>query len=317
MKRIVTIAATGYGLASLALAVSAVPAVAQKQISIVYEEPKKAELRPFYDKLQEMKVLETLQKFLSPLKFPLTVKTAECGGPYAAYKPGGPVTICYEYVDLIESVLPGDKPLKSPDKSNQNLFLGLGRVGQVLVSRDMATAGPFVEQALHEVAIAVFDKLEVPIWGRRDDAADYVAAFMMLQFGTDVARKTVYGTAYFLNELDRLSRDRLKDENYLGDVRPTLRQRYYNILCIAVGRDPIGFSTFLAAGRAETTVDLPAGRAARCRGYTSLDSERPGERSDYEKVRQAFGDIILPELDQKLLKEVQGTKWLPDQFPDQ
>ena len=57
MKRIVTIAATACGLASLAVAVSAAPALAQKQISIVYEEPKNPELRPFYQKLRKLQVL--------------------------------------------------------------------------------------------------------------------------------------------------------------------------------------------------------------------------------------------------------------------
>ena len=28
----------------------------------------------------------------------------------------------------------------------------------------MATAGPFVQQVLHETGLAVFDKLGVPIW---------------------------------------------------------------------------------------------------------------------------------------------------------
>jgi len=313
MKRIGLIAAAACGIASIVLAVSAVPAAAQKQTTITYEEPKSKELRPFYLKLKKLAVLETLQKFLSPLKFSLALKAAECGGPYAPYTPGGPVTICYEYVSLIESVLPGEQAtLKSPDKSIPDLFGDLGRIGPVLVTRGMASAGPFVEQALHEVAIAVFDKLETPIWGKREDAGDYVAAFLMLQFGTDIARKTIYGTAFFLNEVDKLDRDRLKDPEYLGDVRPTLRQRYYNILCIAVGRDPIGFSSFIAIGRAETIVDLPAGRAVNCRGG-GMDSDRPGAWSAYEKVRQAFVDLILPEIDQKMLKEVQNTKWLPDE----
>jgi hypothetical protein len=311
MQRIFTIAATAYFFGSLALAISAGPAAAQKQISIAYEEPKTAKLRPVAAKLKKFEALETLQKFLAPLKFPLTVKTAECGGPYAPYQPGSPVTICYEYVDLIDSVLPGEKPVKSPDKSIPDLFGDLGRIGPVLVTRNMATAGPFVQQALHEVAVAVLDKLEIPVWGRLDDAADYLSAFLMLQFGTDVARKTISGTAYFLNELDNITRERLKDENYLGDVRPTLRQRYYNVLCIAVGRDPIGFSSFLAIGRNENAMDLPAQRAINCRG-SYMDSDRPGDRSDYSKVRDAFNELILPELDQKVLKEVQNTRWLVD-----
>jgi len=97
-----------------------------------------------------------------------------------------------------------------------------------------------VQHVLHETSLAVFDNLEVPVWGRLHDAADYSAAFLLFQFGPDIARKTIFGTAYFLNQWDATIREgQITDVNYLGDIRPTVRQRYYNLLCIAVGKDPI------------------------------------------------------------------------------
>ena len=132
----------------------------------------------------------------------------------------------------------------------QEMFRTLGRIGPNLITREMATVGPFVQHVLHETALAVFDNLEVPVWGRLHDAADYSAAFLLFQFGPDVARKTIFGTAYFLNQWDSTIREgQITDVNYLGDIRPTVRQRYYNLLCIAVGKDPIGFSSFIALGR--------------------------------------------------------------------
>ena len=301
-------------LALIGFALSGAPARAESKIQILYEEPKNPQFRPHYDKLRQRKVLETLQAFLSPLKLDktLTIKTAECGGsPYAPYRSGGPVTICYEYVDLVESCLPGEKGLKSPQPF-PDLFANLGRIGPVLVTRAMAAEGPFVEQALHEAALGVFDLLEVPIWGRRDDAADFLAAYLMLQFGTDVARKTVYGTAYFLNQLDMLNRSHIMDNaDYLSGIHPTIRQRYYNILCIALGSDPIEFSTFIAVGRNPTVVDLPLERLASCSG-TRLADARKSPGTDYDLVAAAFGELILPSVDLDLLKKVQGTKWLAD-----
>jgi hypothetical protein len=313
MKRFTTVAVIVCALATIGSAVSGAPALAQNKIQILYEEPKNPQLRPFYEKLRQRKVLETLQRFLSPLKLnkPLTIRTADCGGnPYAPYQ-RGLVTICYEYVDLIESVLPGEAGLRSP-KRYPDLFKNLGRIGPVLVTREMAAEGPFIEEALHETALGVFDLLEVPIWGRRDDAADYLAAYLMLQFGTDVARKTVYGTAYFLNQLDVLKRSHLMgDVDYLSGLRPTIRQRYYNILCIALGSDPIEFSTFIAVGRPENPVDLPANRIVHCSGLR-LEGARKISGSDYDKVATAFAQLILPHVDLDLLKKVQATKWLPD-----
>ena len=316
MKRITTVAAIVCALAPIGLAIGATAARAEGKVQILYEEPKSPELRPFYDKLKQRRVLETLQAFLAPLKLEktLTIKTGECGGnAYAPYKQGsGLVTVCYEYVNLIESVLPGEKGITAP-KSFPDLFKNLGRIGPVLVSRTMAAEGPFVEQVLHETALGVFDVLQVPIWGRREDAADFLAAYLMLQFGTDVARKTVYGTAYFLNQLDLLNRSHMMENaDYLSGVHPTIRQRYYNVLCIALGSDPLEFSTFIAIGRPETAVDLPTGRVASCSGTTRLAGARKVSGSDYDKVATAFAQLILPYVDLDQLKRVRDTKWLPD-----
>ena len=305
MKRTITASACVGTLIGLTALVPS-QALAQQNIAIIYEQPKKAEYGPILDRLRKRKVLETLQQFLSPLQFPMTVKTAECGAPYAPYKARGPIIICYEYVGLIESVLPGEKdPVPDPTKPET-----LGRVGAFPVTREMATVGPFVQHALHETALAVFDSLEVPVWGRLHDAADYSAAFLLFQFGDDIARKTILGTTYFLDQWDAVTRQgQITDVNYLGDIRPTVRQRYYNLLCIAVGKDPIGFSSFIAIGRPNTPVDLPTRRIAHCRGSLTGDASYT---SDYEKVRRAFTTTILPQVDKDKLKKVQSTKWIPD-----
>ena len=137
------------------------------------------EFQPIYTRLKQKRVLEQLQQFLAPLKLKrnLEVMTAECQGSfYLPYKPQGPVTICYEFVQLIDTMA-DDRPW--------------GIVGSSVVTRDMFTVGPFVQEVLHNVALAVFDIQEIPVWGNAEFAADNVAAFLMLQFGTDVAMKTV------------------------------------------------------------------------------------------------------------------------------
>jgi hypothetical protein len=122
MNRFVCTAALGLALAALA----AVPARAQppdalpapvavpknSQIDIDYVLPREAKHRPIYDKLRQHRVLETLQEFLAPLRLPrrLTFKVDECGGAMRrAYQPGSPVTICYEYIALIENNAPGGR----------------------------------------------------------------------------------------------------------------------------------------------------------------------------------------------------------------
>lgn len=306
MKRIVSLAAC-----LVACMGFAAPAVAQGNIKIIYKPSAKyAQIR---QRLMDHKVLETLQRFLSPLKFPLTIETRQCGAPYAPYVRGGPVSICYEYVALIESLQPGAPGMKEPkvDKKYQWMLDSVGHIGPVLVTRAMATEGPFVQYTLHQVALAVFSHLKVPIWGRRADAADYLATYMMLQFGTDVAVKTIYGTAYFLNQLDRaVGEGLMSNMDYVGQVSGTIRQSYYNMLCIAIGDNPVVFSPFIPfGGQAWNPIQLPLGRIYHCRGGIA------GGRTyhtDYSKVDFAFKTLILPHLDKDKLKEVAKMKWLPD-----
>jgi hypothetical protein len=112
------------------------------------------------------------------LKLPrkLIVRLDECGAATVHFQPGGPVTVCYQYIEEVERIAYG--PLR-PDM----------------------IAGAFVQELLHEVARGVFDVLNVPIWSRVSDAADNFAAYIMLQFGKDVALRTVHGTHLFFGAI--------------------------------------------------------------------------------------------------------------------
>src|SRR5262249_32746630 len=97
----------------------------KSMIKIEYKAPADKKLEPIYQRLKAREALERLQAFLSPLRLPqpLNLVTAECGGQTELpYQPGAPVTICYEYVGLIEQAAPA----------------GLGTVGQAVVTHDIA-----------------------------------------------------------------------------------------------------------------------------------------------------------------------------------
>jgi Putative metallopeptidase len=159
-----------------------------------------------YDRLRERRVLETLQQFLAPLKLPrkLPVKFDQCGAAALRYNPQGPVTICYEYVSEVERLAP---------RATIDLLPGP-------ITTESALVGPVVQAVLREVAIATFDLLQIPVWGRPDDAADRVAAFTMLQFGPDVAWNTVVGFQWFLSGSAHGPPD-------FADVRGTALQHYH------------------------------------------------------------------------------------------
>lgn len=280
-----------FALTSIALQV--VPAAAQPlppgltnpMIQIEYVVPKKAAYRPIHDRLRQRQVLERLRVFLAPLRLPkpLQIKIDECGTPLVPYRTGAPVVVCYEYIEQVENLSNRALPAAS--------YIGL--LGQVVLSKDQTIIGPVVHVLLNNVSRGLFDVLDLPVWGNIEDAADHIAAYLMLQFGKDVAQKTLFGTAWFL-----LS-SATQSVNF-ADIRPTLQQRYYNHLCLAFGKDPITYGIFVPYRRTPTVADLPTTRAGGC-------------AREYGKVKDAFAELVLANnVDLDLLKKVQALEWLKD-----
>jgi hypothetical protein len=87
------------------------------------------------------------------------------------------VTICYEYARDILKMAPQET---SPDG----------------ITPEDAVVGQFLYTAAHEMGHAVFDLLDIPLFGRPEDAADEFAAHVLLRIGKEDARKLVEGAAY-------------------------------------------------------------------------------------------------------------------------
>jgi hypothetical protein len=175
------------------------------------------------------------------------------------------VTVCYDYVARIEQMVP---------KATVTLAQGA-------ITPDAAVIGPVAQAALHETALAVFDLFKLPVWGRTEDAADRLAAFIMVQFGPTVAWNTIVGTAWFL------SGNASAAPADFSDIGGVVAQRYYTTVCIAYGA---GFGNFVGAGAAG---NLPSSRAKSC----------PYE---YDTIQQAFDRLFVQQkrVDQALLQQV-------------
>jgi hypothetical protein len=244
------------------------------QVRISYELPSDTKFRPIYEALKRRQVLERLKDFLMPLQLPkeLTVRLAQCGAETMPYRSGGPVTICYEIVQRIVDITVEN----TKDPNQQALILD----------------GTFVEAVLHEVANAAFDLLQVPIWGRENDAADRVAALIMMQFGDEVAVTTIAGTAKFFE----YSKRAWTGADF-AEVGSPEAQRFYNYLCIAYGGDPVTFHFLAPRPGPSVLATLPAHRAERC-------------AKEYEQVRHAFDLRIMPYVDPDLVIKVRASQWL-------
>jgi hypothetical protein len=207
------------------------------------------------------------------LPITLHIRTLQCDdtNAYWAGRVEG-LKLCYEYVDWVERL--------APKETTPEGF-----------TPEDAIAGEFVEVTLHEMGHAVFDLFSVPIFGREEDAADQIAGFIMLQFGQDVALRTISGTAYAYQQQ---AKQRNLSRSSFADVHGTDEQRFYNYLCLAYGAQPATFQRFVDANV------LPATRAANC-------------AREYRQIQRAFEKTIMPHVDRELMKKVQAMQILkPD-----
>ena len=272
-KGALLLAGIGVGLWTPCL--SAAP-LKPNRIEIAYVHPSNPAHQHIYERLKERRMLERLKGYLSPLRLPkpLLLKTEGCDGESNAWYEAsdGAVTVCYEYIDEVLRNAPGI----TTDQG---------------ISPQDAVVGPTIEVFLHEIGHAVFDLLKVPILGREEDAADQVAAYLMLQLDEDIARSTVAGVAYMYGHEAQSQNPGLKQ---FADVHGLSAQRFFNLLCMAYGAQPKLFSDVVDKGY------LPESRAEGC-------------ADEYKQVDYAFNRLITPYVDQALRKKVQPKKLLrPD-----
>ena len=224
-----------------------------------------------YAWLRVRQPLEEIQKFLAPLRLPRPIKTQvdSCGAERRAYVSGGPVTVCYELIDKIEKTASG---ITDSD------------------TKQTVIVGTFTEVVLHELVYAIFDVLQVPVWGREDDAADRLAAYVTMQFPENVARTTIVGSAEFF----LVSRKTWTGVAFANTRSPDA-QRFYNFLCIAYGGDSLDFGGWTEAKNGQDPL-LPDFRAKQC-------------AREYAQVRDAFSLRIMPYVDADLLLQVKAAQW--------
>jgi len=250
-----------------------------RRIGIEYEPPKNPEHQHIYEMLKERRVLERLQEIFSPFQLPieLTFKTVGCDGVSNAWYSRPTVTICYEYLAEIQRDMP-----------KETTPAGVTPADAVL--------GQFFYAIAHEVGHAMFDLLNVPVFGHQEDAADQFAGYIILQFGKDDARRLILGAAHSYNKYVKNPTVTAPLTAFSDEHGPPA-QRYYNLLCLAYGADPVLFGDVVDKNY------LPKERAKLC-------------RSQYGELNYAFHQLISPHLDRQLAKQVMDKSWLPaDDMP--
>jgi hypothetical protein len=244
------------------------------RIAVSYVTPKDPAHQPIYDRLKEFRPLEKMKVILSPFRLPhtLLIKTEGCDGESNAWYDDGAITICYEYIDEIWRTAPAETTADG-------------------VTPLDARVAPVVDTVLHEFGHAIFDILALPVFGREEDAADQVAAYMALQLGKDESRRHIGAVAYaYMTEVKAAAPLQLKQ---FADEHGTPAQRFYNVLCIAYGADDKQFGDLVAKGY------LPKDRSEGC-------------EDEYRQAARAFQKLVEPHIDQRLVKKVLSRSWMPD-----
>ena len=263
------------------------------RIRIQYEPPKNPEHQELYERLKENQVLETVQKILSPIRLPkpgLLIKTMGCDGIINSWynngDPGPTVHMCYE---LLRNII----NLSKTDNVRPN------------VTRHDAIVGQVMFWTLHETGHAAFDIFQVPLFGREEDAADLFAAYIMLHFGHDQARRWIEGAAY---TSDEFMADVPWGKNY-ASVHGLPQQRFYNLLCLAYGADPVTF-----ADVTENMTNMMARKGMLPTAEQGVLPKKRAENCEYEfqTFNHAWVTQIRPHIDLEMARTVLDTSWFPE-----
>jgi hypothetical protein len=254
------------------------PSLRTDQVRLVYGPPKVAKHQPIHDELRERGTLETLRTLLSPLRLPrkLTLEVRGCDGKVEAFYDDDTVTLCYEYIELIQRHAPKVSTSEG-------------------IPRADAIVGSIIDTLLHEVGHAVFDMLEIPVFGREEDAADYFSVYILAQFPPDDARRLIQGAGFVMASEARASLESPLTRSTLASEHGLLAQRYYNLLCMAYGSNPKTFSDAISSG------GLPKKRADGC-------------AEEFAMLQRAFRKLILPHIDEAMQRQVFGKirfNWSP------
>jgi len=264
-------------LGSSLLTPSVLAADAQpNRIQIEYVIPTTPEHQQIYQMIKERRALEKLQELYGAFRLPidLTLRTVECDGVSNAWYQRGRVSVCYEYLSDILKMMPQETTAAG-------------------IAPGDAVVGQFFYVLSHEMGHAMFDLLDVPVFGRSEDAADQFATFIMLQFGKDQARRLVMGAAHSYKAF--ITNPKITAPlAAFSDTHSPPPIRFFNLLCLAYGADSALFADVVSKGY------LHEMRASNC-------------RKEYREVAFAFNRLIGPHLDKGIAQTVLQKTWLPEE----
>lgn len=218
---------------------------------VVYQpatkKPAREQIRAF---LQQTEMFEQLAAGLNRVfRFPqeVTIVWTECGAVNAAWDGQGNIIMCYELAEYLKALF--GKRVK--DRKQLRI----------------AVMSSLLFTFLHELGHGLIAMYKIPAVGREEDAADQLAALVLLSTGSDGVEIAMRGAEFFRLLALSGAKTPFFDEHSLD------AQRYYNVMCLVYGSSPERLGALVGPKK------LPAARARRC----------PNE---YSKISSAWASLL-------------------------
>jgi hypothetical protein len=212
-------------------------------MTVTYEDATSPEAVNGKKLMQDNQVLEELAADINQtLKLPYDVPLhgSQCDTPNAFWSPSQKsITICYEDADLSQQIF-----VKAGDPDPDASAIG---------SEDAT----FYHEAGH-MAVTIYD---LPVTGREEDAADQLAAYILLTPGDNgkVDAESVQSVKDFARTFEAYAAARGElGAAAMADEHSLDMQRVYNLQCWIYGSNPDANADVVSSG------GLPEDRAVRC-----------------------------------------------------
>ncbi|SBS79702.1 conserved exported hypothetical protein [uncultured Mycobacterium sp.] len=214
------------------------------KMTVVYDDATSPDAINGKKLLQDNKVLEELAADINQsLKLPqdIPLHGSQCDQPNAFWSPSKKtITICYEDADLSQKIF-----VKAGDKDADTSAIG---------SEDAT----FYHEAGH-MAVTLYN---LPITGKEEDAADQLAAYILLTPGDDgkVDSESVQAVKDFARTFAAYAelKAQMGATDNMADVHSLDQQRVYNLQCWIYGSNPEANADIVSSG------GLPEERAQGC-----------------------------------------------------
>ncbi|MEM1310250.1 MAG: DUF4344 domain-containing metallopeptidase [Cyanobacteria bacterium P01_D01_bin.71] len=210
-------------------------------ITVIYtpaETERGREIQGLMERTQSYEQLTAGINQVLSLPEPIILNQAECGTVNAYYSPADrQIIMCYELVDYFLSLYAAEAAMDS-----------------TVPPPEISTAGALGFVMLHELGHALIDMLDIPVFGKEEDAADQFATVILSK--TDIGHVAAQSTAvwfYSSAQQQDLANIPYWDEHAL-DI-----QRFFNIVCMLYGSDPETYNGLMQQ------LNVPERRTALCR----------------------------------------------------